>query len=82
MSAIFRYMALAAFAAFACSASLAQQAPPKKSPAAAQAAPTAVTASDDDERALEIAIKPWKGDFQQMLERKLIRVLVPDSRTL
>jgi membrane-bound lytic murein transglycosylase MltF len=33
-------------------------------------------------RQLEIANKPWTGDFDQMLERRIIRVLVPYSRTL
>jgi len=33
-------------------------------------------------RALPIDSKPWKGDFDGMLERRAIRVLVPYSRTL
>jgi membrane-bound lytic murein transglycosylase MltF len=33
-------------------------------------------------RKLEISNKPWTGDFNQMLERRMIRVLVPYSRTL
>jgi membrane-bound lytic murein transglycosylase MltF len=33
-------------------------------------------------RQLEISNKPWIGDFDQMLERRVIRVLVPYSRTL
>lgn len=33
-------------------------------------------------RQLNLELKPWKGDFDQMLERRLIRVLVPYSRTL
>jgi membrane-bound lytic murein transglycosylase MltF len=33
-------------------------------------------------RALNLDVKPWKGDFDQMLERRMIRVLVPYSRTL
>jgi ABC-type amino acid transport substrate-binding protein len=37
---------------------------------------------DVEERALDIRNKPWKGDFQQMLDRRTIRVLVPYSRTL
>ncbi len=40
------------------------------------------TGAADEERTLEIRNKPWKGDFQQMLDRKVIRVLVPYSRTL
>jgi membrane-bound lytic murein transglycosylase MltF len=33
-------------------------------------------------RALELTRKAWTGDFDQMLERRVIRVLVPYSRTL
>ena len=33
-------------------------------------------------RQLEISNKPWNGDFDQMLERRIIRVAVPYSRTL
>jgi len=31
---------------------------------------------------LSLEVKAWKGDFDQMLERRVIRVLVPYSRTL
>jgi membrane-bound lytic murein transglycosylase MltF len=48
-------------------------------PASAQKPPAG---SGVEERALEIRNKPWKGDFQQMLDRKVIRVLVPYSRSL
>src|SRR5262249_28328651 len=33
-------------------------------------------------RQLSVENKPWKGDFDQMLERRQIRVLIPYSRTL
>src|SRR4051812_32742878 len=33
-------------------------------------------------RQLSIAEKPWMGDFERMVERRMIRVLVPYSRTL
>jgi membrane-bound lytic murein transglycosylase MltF len=33
-------------------------------------------------RQLAVSGKPWKGDFDQMLQRRVIRVLVPYSRTL
>jgi membrane-bound lytic murein transglycosylase MltF len=33
-------------------------------------------------RQLEISIKPWTGDFERMLERRMIRVLMPYSRSL
>jgi len=31
---------------------------------------------------LSVAEKPWTGDFDRMVERRMIRVLVPYSRTL
>jgi len=40
------------------------------------------TDSDAKARSLDTAIKPWKGDFDGMLERRLIRVYVPYSRSL
>ncbi|MGB7502467.1 MAG: transporter substrate-binding domain-containing protein [Azonexus sp.] len=33
-------------------------------------------------RQLALSVKPWQGDFEQMIERRMIRVLVPYSRTL
>jgi membrane-bound lytic murein transglycosylase MltF len=33
-------------------------------------------------RGLAMAVKPWTGDFDAMVERRMIRVLVPYSRTL
>jgi membrane-bound lytic murein transglycosylase MltF len=33
-------------------------------------------------RQLSLAEKPWSGDFDRMVERRMIRVLVPYSRTL
>src|SRR5215471_908593 len=33
-------------------------------------------------RQLNLENKPWQGDFDQMLERRIIRVLIPYSRTL
>ena len=48
-------------------------------PAGAQAQEKAVPAKP---RQLSLEIKPWKGDFDGMLERRSIRVLVPYSRTL
>lgn len=38
--------------------------------------------SDTAPRALSLEYKPWTGDFDQMLERRVVRVLVPYSRTL
>jgi membrane-bound lytic murein transglycosylase MltF len=45
------------------------------SPAGAQTAPATP-------RGLQIANKPWQGDLDQLLERRMLRVLVPYSRTL
>jgi hypothetical protein len=57
-------------AAFGSSDALAQQ-------------PSAVPAAEDAEaRAFVIDNKPWTGDFDAMLERRVIRVIVPYSRTL
>jgi membrane-bound lytic murein transglycosylase MltF len=47
--------------------------------ALAQAAPE--TAAARQARALSLENKPWQGDFDAMLERRLVRVLVPYSRT-
>ena len=33
-------------------------------------------------RSLSLSVKPWKGDFAQMVEEHRIRVLIPYSRTL
>jgi len=48
-------------------------------PAQAQEAKPAGSAA---QRQLSLELKPWTGDFDQMLERRAIRVLVPYSRTL
>jgi membrane-bound lytic murein transglycosylase MltF len=49
-------------------------------PARAQQPPAAQPAAKPRQLALEV--KPWKGDFDQMLERRQIRVLTPYSRSL
>ena len=36
----------------------------------------------DKPRQLHLDTKPWKGDFDAMLERRMLRVLVPYSRSL
>ena len=47
------------------------------------AAPAATKPSADAQaRQLSLGQKPWTGDFHKMLERRMIRVLVPYSRTL
>jgi len=56
--------------------------PPAQTPAKppASAAPAASAAAAP--RQLDLNIKSWRGDFDAMLERRVIRVLVPFSRTL
>jgi membrane-bound lytic murein transglycosylase MltF len=56
-------------------------------PATAQTAPaeklpTGVTAAPRSPRQLIINNKPWLGDFDAMLERRLIRIVAPFSRSL
>ena len=38
--------------------------------------------SMEQARQLSVATKPWKGDFDAMLERRVIRIYVPYSRSL
>jgi membrane-bound lytic murein transglycosylase MltF len=52
------------------------------SPAASEPAKPAADATDHETRQLSLANKPWTGDFDKMLERRLIRVYVPYSRSL
>ena len=61
--------ALVAAITLGCSAVLWAQQPPAAQPAAKP-------------RQLALETKPWKGDFDQMLERRVVRVLAPYSRTL
>ena len=44
----------------------------------------AAQASDGDRPPYQLSLgtRPWQGDLDAMLERRLIRVLVPSSRTL
>ena len=50
---------------------------------AVQPASAASAATDDKRlRELKLANKPWFGDFDRLLERRMIRVLVPYSRSL
>ncbi|HOM14297.1 MAG TPA: transglycosylase SLT domain-containing protein [Rubrivivax sp.] len=65
--------AFAAALALLCSATAWAQAPAASAPAAS--APAAL-------RALPTETREWKGDFDGMFERRMIRVLVPYSRTL
>ena len=57
---------------------LAQTAKKPAPPAPAQPAPAAPAQSTG----LPIARKPWMGDYDAMVKRRLIRVLVPHSKTM
>jgi membrane-bound lytic murein transglycosylase MltF len=52
------------------------------SPGPAHTADAAKPPAAASPRQLPVTSKPWKGDFDQMVERRIIRVLVPYSRTL
>ena len=52
---------------------------PSASTVAPASAPPAAVAKTGQ---MNIAAKPWTGDFDAMLERRVIRFLVPYSRTL
>jgi ABC-type amino acid transport substrate-binding protein len=59
--------------------------PPPAAPPSTSVSPASPLAPENDgaaPRQLSIPNKPWKGDFDQMVERRIIRVLVPYSRTL
>jgi ABC-type amino acid transport substrate-binding protein len=47
----------------------------------AETAKPAKKAAAPAPRQLSTEAKPWKGDYEQMVERRMIRVLVPYSRT-
>jgi membrane-bound lytic murein transglycosylase MltF len=49
---------------------------------AADTAPPSSAKASTKPRQLALSVKPWQGDFEQMIERRMIRVLVPYSRTL
>jgi len=53
-----------------------------QTPAAPSTAAEAPEAAGNRVRELSVANKPWFGDFDKLLERRMIRVLVPYSRSL
>ncbi|NOV22977.1 transporter substrate-binding domain-containing protein [Cupriavidus necator] len=59
-----------------------QKPPPASPPASAAAASGAQSMAFPKARALDLANQPRTGDFDAMLKRRVIRVLVPYSRTL
>jgi membrane-bound lytic murein transglycosylase MltF len=52
------------------------------SPAVGQSASAPAASIVPEPRQLNLEARPWTGDFDAMLERRMIRVLVPYSRTL
>jgi len=54
----------------------------KTAPTDAAKSSAKASASAAEPRQLDIRASRWRGDFDQMVERRLIRVLVPYSRTL
>jgi len=67
-------------------ASAAQQPATPAAPTAPTAEPAAApesqaAADDPDHLNIKFGAKPWKGDLDQMVERRVIRVLVPYSKT-
>ena len=60
----------------------AQPAPAAGAPAAPATAQTAEQAPEGTNvTALQTGMRPWKGDFEAMAKRRLVRVLVPYSKT-
>jgi membrane-bound lytic murein transglycosylase MltF len=55
---------------------------PKTAPAAAVEKPSAAEKDAATARGLSVANKKWTGDFDRMLERRMIRVYAPYSRSL
>ena len=53
-----------------------------QSPAVPAPVKSAAASAAPQVRTLPLTNKPWKGDFDRLLERRMIRVLVPFSRTL
>jgi hypothetical protein len=45
-------------------------------------APSGPSSQPEPPRKLAIANKPWTGDFDELLERRMIRVYAPFSRSL
>jgi len=67
----------------ACRPALGAPPAPLSPPAASTpAASTPAAPAAAGVRQLNLGIKPWRGDFNAMMERRVIRVLVPYSRTL
>ena len=72
---------IAAFVCLLSVTTIANAASPQPASAVAPASQATATAPAAV-RQLDIANKPWTGDFDAMLQRRVIRFLVPYSRTL
>jgi len=70
---------LKALLLFAASANVGAQTAPAAKISAESTKPAASIA---ESRQLSVTARPWTGDFDQMLERRMIRVAVPYSRSL
>ena len=60
----------------------AQTTPPANAPQPAAASASAAPDAAATPRQLAIANKAWTGDFDKMLERRMIRIYAPFSRSL
>jgi membrane-bound lytic murein transglycosylase MltF len=77
------YAFMGSLALAASTSAFSQQAVGPSATAPSSAAKAPVSAKDAAAaRGLSVANKPWKGDFDRMLERRMIRVYVPYSRSL
>jgi membrane-bound lytic murein transglycosylase MltF len=78
-----RHLALVAiiFAAAVARPSAQQSPASQKAPAAAQAAAPQPPPAAQRALPTDTLTKPWKGDFDAMLQKRLVRVLAPYSRT-
>nr|WP_036001350.1 transglycosylase SLT domain-containing protein [Paraburkholderia caribensis] len=73
---------LSAIALFAWSALCAAAQPASAASSAVPPTAASTSAPASPPRQIDLTNKPWRGDFDAMLERRIIRVLVPFSRTL
>ncbi|MGO4328042.1 transglycosylase SLT domain-containing protein [Cupriavidus sp. 2TAF22] len=82
-STLFHWLAgLLCLAVFAAQGAQGVDQRPPAASASVPAASASAPAASAPARQLNLAVKPWQGDFDAMLERRMIRVLVPYSRTL
>src|SRR5262245_42806078 len=75
-------LVLAAAATVAAGEQAAQAPAGSTPPAVSSPPPSSSRTPAGQPRQLDTSNEPWTGDFDRMLERRMIRVLVPFSRTL